>query len=120
MKKSLCSINICNFHNRLEENEKSRRDIEDKKKETDKSQAKLDYKIAMEERKYVIARRKLEAIRLMDYLFERLKVSHTYTNCHTNRVCRCRCSVIEIILKFMCFRCSILIEKIKRLKKAKA
>lgn len=59
---------------RLEEKEKNRKEIEEKKKETDKNQAKLDYKIAMEERKYVIARRKLEAIRLMDYLFERLKV----------------------------------------------
>lgn len=69
--------------NRLEENEKTRREIEDKKKETDKNQAKLDYKIAMEERKYVIARRKLEAIRLMDYLFERLKVSVIFTSVWT-------------------------------------
>lgn len=62
------------FYARLEEQEKARKDIEVKKKESDKNQAKLDYKIEMEERKYVIARRKLEAIRLMDYLFERLKV----------------------------------------------
>jgi len=60
---------------RLEEKEKSRKEIEEKKKETDKNQAKLDFKIAMEERKYLIARRKLEAIRLMDYLFEKLKVN---------------------------------------------
>ncbi|CAL8100746.1 unnamed protein product [Orchesella dallaii] len=58
---------------KLEEKEKSRKEIEEKKKETDKNQAKLDYKIALEERKYMIAQRKLEAIRLMDFLFERLK-----------------------------------------------
>lgn len=61
----------------MEEKEKARREIEEKKKEADKSQVKLDYKIAMEERKYIIARRKLEAIRLMDFLFERLKVRNT-------------------------------------------
>jgi len=45
--------------------EKERLDIE----ETEK----MEKKIAMEERKYLIARRKLESIRLMDYLFERVK-----------------------------------------------
>jgi hypothetical protein len=35
----------------------------------------IEHKIALEERRYLIARRKLEAIRLMDYLLERVKVN---------------------------------------------
>lgn len=34
----------------------------------------MNYKIAVEERKLLIAQRKLESIRLLDELFERVKV----------------------------------------------
>lgn len=34
----------------------------------------MNYKIAVEERKLLIAQRKLESIRLLDDLFERVKV----------------------------------------------
>lgn len=39
----------------------------------------MNYKIAVEERKLLIAQRKLESIRLLDELFERVKVSRFIT-----------------------------------------
>lgn len=70
---SLWFILLCAFC-RFEAEVKEQKQNEREKKETEKNLAKIEYKIAMEERKYLIARRKLEAIRLMDYLFETIKV----------------------------------------------
>lgn len=44
------------------------------KKQEEEEEAKLARKIALEERKLLIAQRKLESIRLLDELFERIKV----------------------------------------------
>jgi len=46
---------------------------EEVEKTSEKEAVDIDRKIAMEERKYLVARRKLEAIRLIDFLFERVK-----------------------------------------------
>jgi len=59
---------------RIEKQVAEKKQHELEKKQSEKALAKIEYKIAMEERKYLIAQRKLEAIRLMDYLFEALKV----------------------------------------------
>ncbi len=66
-------INLFKFY-RFEAEVKEQKEHEKEKKAADKNLAKIEYKIEMEERKYLIARRKLEAIRLMDYLFETIKV----------------------------------------------
>jgi hypothetical protein len=53
-----------------EEKRKQRQLIKLKEKETQE----MNMKIAVEEKKFVIAQRKLESIRLLDELFERVKV----------------------------------------------
>jgi len=37
----------------------------------------IEYKIALEERKFLVANRKLQAIRLVDYLFEKVKLAES-------------------------------------------
>jgi hypothetical protein len=46
----------------------------------------IEQKIAEEERKYLVARRKLEAIRIMDFLFERLKVTFHFMPYHNHEI----------------------------------
>jgi arginine/serine-rich splicing factor 17 len=55
---------------RREEKRKQRQLMKLKEKETQE----MNMKIAIEERKLLIAQRKLESIRLLDELFERVKV----------------------------------------------
>ena len=57
-----------------EEKRKRKQLMKLKEKET----REMNMKIAVEERKLLIAQRKLESIRLLDELFERIKVCHHF------------------------------------------
>lgn len=56
-------------------NKRMQKAEEKQRKEEEEEEQRLARKIAMEEQKLLIAQRKLESIRLLDELFERIKVS---------------------------------------------
>ena len=81
---------------RMEREERRRQRKNQRKNVTDEEE--ISRRIAVEERKLLVAQRKLESIRLLDELLERVKVIfHVFRSGLQKRLCDCLEMVIRLL-----------------------
>ena len=85
---------------RMEREERRRQRKNQRKNVTDEEE--MSRRIAVEERKLLVAQRKLESIRLLDELLERVKVNfHVGNNLQIMMVFKRLCDCLEMVIRLL-------------------